>query len=55
MIDTNVMELVLDYRKTAWRDPSSTAIPFATMPKLSGDKGKTLKEKTQRDNGQTEE
>jgi len=54
MIDTNVMELVLDYRKTAWRDPSSTAIPFATMPKLSGGQRENIR-KTQRDNGQTEE
>jgi hypothetical protein len=31
MIDTNVMELVLDYRQTdSLEDPSSTAIPFAT-------------------------
>jgi len=29
LIDTNVLELVLDYRETDLEDPSSTAIPFA--------------------------
>jgi len=34
MLLTNEMELVLDNRDSL-EDPSSTATPFATMPKLS--------------------
>jgi len=38
------MELVLDM--DSLEDPSSTAIPFATLPKLSGGIGTRHKEKT---------
>jgi len=41
LIDTNVMELVLDYTLTdSLEDPSSTAIPFATKAQaVLGDTG----------------
>jgi len=52
-IDTNVMELVLDNRQTAWRILRAPQYLLHSMPKLSGGNGTKLKEKTQRDNGQT--
>jgi len=35
----------------AWMDPSSTAIPFAQHAQAARGKGRTMKEKTQRDKG----
>lgn len=51
MIDTNVMELVLDNRQTdGWTDslvdPSSTAIPFATYAQaVAGEMGTNSKKR----------
>jgi len=53
MIDRNVMELVLDYRQTAWRILRAPQYLLQDVPKLSRGKGKELNEKTQRDNGLT--
>jgi len=49
MIDTNVMELVLDYAQTdSLEDPSSTAIPFATNAQaVTGDTGIDSKKRLQ--------
>jgi len=45
LIDTNVMELVLDYRDSL-EDPSSTAIPFAlNCPSCRGKAGQWLKKR----------
>jgi len=48
------MELVLDRMKTAWRILRALPYLWHNLPKLSGGNGKTPKEKTHRDNGQTD-
>jgi len=60
MIDTIVTELVLlddadNKGRGSLEDPSSTAIPFATYPKLSdgGNVKEPTQEKTRRDSGRT--
>lgn len=53
LIDTNVMELVLDYRETAWWILRAPQYLLQHTAKLSEGDGTRPEEKTQRDNGLT--
>lgn len=45
LIDTNVMELVLDYRQTAWWILRAPQYLLQHTAKLSGETGQDLKER----------